>query len=371
MNRFITKGALNADEHSHIMIHRAELDKIIEHIEHYDDYIALCNPRQTGKTTLLFQLQTSLQDRGYGVAYLDLMALDKKSEPEFYKIICEEMLAGLAELIDDNPDLTPQGMSDLTPQEVADEIDFSDFLMLLSARTPQARKVVLVLDEIGGVPEEIASTFFPALRKFFTKGRRPSKQRDLYRKIIFCFAGALDLIRLTENKKNSPLSNVCTMFDIDDFSAEQVRRLVSNLSNFSLEHLNTIAVEVYGWTDGHPYLTERLCLILDDCEDCRRVNVSRLPDIIDDLVSTHFIDGDDVNLTHVMSPLRENKAYFTSAFEAVKKGNRKMVAHRKDLLTIGIIKRSVDHYLVARNRIYEECLNNFFEVYSDGIGNEK
>ena len=107
----------------------------------------------------------------------------------------------------------------MNPEQVTDQEAFGNYLTWLSAHTPRARKLILMLDEVGGVPEEISETLFPSLRRFFHRGRRPSHTRDLYRRVMFIFAGALDL-HLLRQGKNSPLWNICEFYSLHDFSLE-------------------------------------------------------------------------------------------------------------------------------------------------------
>jgi hypothetical protein len=353
---FTAGGGLNPEQHASIIVWRQELDHILAHIQSGDLYIALRSARQTGKTTLLYQIQTRLHGHGYGVVHLDLSGRSDLSKAQFYQTICIDICEGLGALIDDTNEPT------LNPQQVTDQISFSTYLTSLSAHTPQARKLILMLDEVAGVPEQTSATFFPSLRGFFHNGRRPSKVRDLYRKIMFIFAGALDLQRLIQGK-SSPLRNVCepSLFSpLGDFSREQGRRLAGNLQSFSIEMMNAIADAVHEWCDGHPYLTQRLLRLIETSKECRAASVDRLPGVVDRLVGENFLSGDDSNLTHILHYLQARREYSDQIFKILKEERRKSVMHTEDLLSIGLIKRSTDQYLIIRNKIYEEALNIFF-----------
>ncbi len=82
MTQFEYRGALNPDDHRDIIVPRPELDRIQTHIANADLYIALRSPRQTGKTTLLFQLQANLHGHGYGAAYVDLYNVPRNLDIE-------------------------------------------------------------------------------------------------------------------------------------------------------------------------------------------------------------------------------------------------------------------------------------------------
>ena len=353
MPTFETRGALHPEEHRDIIVYRPELDRILTHIEQADHYVALRSPHQTGKTTLLYQIRAHLHGRGYGVVHLDLSGLSDLGTAEFYQTIGVDIWDGLSGLTDCTANAA------LHPQRITDQNRFCDYLTELSAHTPHVRKLVLMLDEIGSMPEGISTTFFPCLRRFFHSGRRPSKTRYLYQKVMFIFAGALDL-RLLIQGPNSPLLNICELFSLEDFSREQERSLASRLEGFRLAEQEVIAEAVRRWCDGHPYLTMRLYALIDASQECRRVSVNQLPEVVDRLVAKHILYDSDANVAHIFNRLQDSKAYREQVFAILTKAKRKSLMHAEDLLSIGIIKRSSDLNLKIRNKIYEEKLNTFF-----------
>jgi hypothetical protein len=355
---FITNGALNIEEHRTVLIERKEFEKLVNHIGEKDLYIALHNPRQTGKTTMLFLLQDRLQKMGYGVAYIDLEGRDDLNKAEFYEAIANEILQGLDGIIE-------ASLEDLRQMPQARGQDsFTEFLKWLSKHSPRAPKLIIIFDEVGGVPDETGKTFFSNLRKFHQAGRNNSKKdRDLYKKIMFIFAGALDLRRLTTGK-NSPLRNVCTPFDLGDFTHEEVRLLARNLRELPVTHIEQIADSIYEWANGHPYLTQTLCALADECEDCRTIKIDELSELVKQLVETHILYGEDINLIHILKYLREEAQYRTPVFYVLKnsKNNpRKTVARMEELFSIGILKRGANAFLAVRNKIYSERLSLFFD----------
>ena len=296
MTVFQTGGPLNPHEHRDIIVHRPELDRILTHIESADPYVALRGSRQTGKTTLLYQIQDRLHERGYGVVHLELSWRSNLNKAEFYQAICTDIRDQLSEL----PDGVSKDVLDF--RHITDQDAFSDYLTRLSAHILWARKLIIMLDGIEGVSEEVSSTFFPSLRRFFHEGRRPSKGRDVYRKIMFIFSGALGLQRLSQGA-NSPLQNICAPFSLSDFSQEDVHKLASNLRGFPPEHMEAIADAVYRWCDGYPYLTQRLYALIDETQACRGAKVYQLSEVVDGLVEDRILYADDPNLIHTINYL--------------------------------------------------------------------
>lgn len=360
MTVFYTRGPLNPEEQKNIIIERQELNDILEHIYKRDSYIVLCSPYMTGKTTLLYQIQANLRERdNYGVVYLDLTGLNDLSKNEFYKTICTDIGNRITEFID------PTANKRLAHHDITNQTSFFKYLELLSAYTPQLQKLVFLLDAIHGVSAEVSSTFFPTIRGFFHRGRGISNDRDLYKKVLFIFAGALDLNKLMQGT-NSPLVNICTSFTLNDFSQKQVQDLgKKNLKDFTDKQVEQIAKSVYIWCDGHPYLTQRLYGLIDETKKCRSADVKQIPEVVNHLVQNKILDGDDGNWTYIRYYLHNwGESHCNAVNKILRKKpaeSIKLVAHDKDLMLIGIIKRSSNQSLIIRNKVYEEALKIFFE----------
>lgn len=360
MTSFISRGPLNPERHDNIIVHRKELDDILKHIKTGTDqegYVALRAPRQTGKTTLLYQVRHHLHGKGYGVAYIDLQGLNNLKEEAFYQKICTDIHGDLSKIIDKDTKAAKQ-IKIMPPGKVKDQSDFSAYLIWLSACTciPEVKGLVIILDEIGGIPEDI-STFSSCLRAFLSAGREKTSEQDyLYRRVIFIFAGALDLLQFTR-EDNSPLSNVCKLYSLNDFSQEQGAELLNRkLSDrLSSEMIKALADSVYEWTSGHPYLTMRLYDLIQDNVDLKNISVNQIPGIGRQLVEEYILYGDDTNLNHVSKHLRKNKEFCNQVFTILDE-KRRTVIDEQDLFTIGIIKKSSDFYLMIRNKIYQEWL---------------
>lgn len=360
MNTYVTSGPLdlNKPDHRRVLVERSEFDQMCAHIvANRDEPLAICSPRQTGKTTLLFQLQHHFQSRGYGVVYLILQGLKDLSRADFYRTISTRITRQLTDLMDDETEPAP------SPEHITDEATFAAYLDWLSRHTPGAHKLLLMIDEVGSVPEEAYGAFFGTLRAFFNEGRSSYRH---HQKVLFVFAGTLDLHRLIQHGdgRNSPL-NICESFFPEDFTEEQVRNLANNLTDCSDEHKAVIATEVHRWTGGHPYLTQKLYALIEADPADRQAAVEQLPSVIKEVMESYFIYRQDKNIGHIESELERNETYYESVFQVLQDERRQYVDQHEDLETIGIIKRAKDHqtserYWIPRNAIYSARLKNFF-----------
>ena len=196
MTTFITGGPLNPVKHSNILIDRIELYEIIDHIKNEDNYIVLESARQTGKTTLLYQVQYLLHNN-YGIVYLDFNKINKQREANFYCQICTKIKNELIELL-----ISPSDAI-LETKNIINFQTFSKFLKSLSSQTPQIRKLILIFEEIGDIPEEIFKSLFDGLRGFFTEGRGLGSDSDLCKKIMIICAGTLDTKKTNRRRQFS------------------------------------------------------------------------------------------------------------------------------------------------------------------------
>lgn len=358
MTVFESSGALNPQEHRSIIIERVELGEILSHIKNQDEYAVIQAPSQSGKTTLLYQIHSHLHQHGYGVVYLDLSPLADLEPSQFYQMFCAEILNGLDGLIVEDPD------NALTPDTVINQISFFKYLRLVSEKTQQIRKLVFMVDELSSLSEALTSPLFSTLRSFFTRGRGISSDRDFYKKVMFIFAGDLDLDKLIQGR-NSPLRNICKTFTLDDLSKKQVLELAQNLKDFPPEIVEFIADSVHQWSDGHPYVTQRLFALIDEKQEYRKINKDIIPESLQQLVREQILFGNDANLAHVFHYLRNSDDSYLQAVCQILRNSREKQSekapHAGELILMGIIKRSSSLCLVIRNKVYEEALKNFFE----------
>ena len=357
MTVFQASGALNPQEHSNIIVHRAELDEIIAHIENKDDYVILQAPTQSGKTTLLYQIYSRLHQQGYGIVYLDLSLLADLEPAQFYPMFCTEIQDGLTGLIVDNAD------ANLNPENVTNQISFFRYLRLVSEQTQQTRKLVFMIDELSNLSDELTTPLFSTLRSFFTRGRGVSNDRDYYKKVMFIFAGDLDLNKLIQGK-NSPLKNICKTFTLKDFSQDQVFDLSQNLANFTPEIIEVISGCVHQWCDGHPSLTQCLLGLIDENLERQNASTDNLSLTIQQLVKVKILQGSNPNLAHIYKYLKTSgDSYCRSVVQILRtkpEEQSEKAPHAQELILMGIIKRSSNLNLVIRNKIYEEALEIFF-----------
>jgi hypothetical protein len=153
-----------------------------------------------------------------------------------------------------------------------------------------------MLDEVGALAPQVSDSFFNALRTVFTQGRGLNTQLAKY---LFVFSGAVDLYSLTYGT-NSPL-NICEKLYLQDFDVADTQHIVRQFERLNVQVPDEAASHIHGLAGGHPYLTMRLCALLEHAQ------VTTLtPEAIDRAAQQMLIEDD--NIRHVIIELERRPA---------------------------------------------------------------
>ncbi|MDY7042499.1 MAG: AAA-like domain-containing protein, partial [Chloroflexota bacterium] len=178
------------------------------------------------------------------------------------------------------------------------------------------------------------------------------------RKYLFLFCGAVDLYYLTFGL-NSPL-NICEKVYLSDFGREGVHRLVSNFQHTETKISDDFTDYVYEQARGHPYLTQRICAILErqSLPALDRAHVNQAVELM--------IQGDD-NLSHIIRQLErvlEAKRLLREIIQQERQvrfsRNNPIISH---LEMIGVIREGI--YCEIRNPIYEQMLEPYLRLTTE------
>ncbi len=261
---FKTRGPLDPVADNAICVPRPELGTLVRaaNAPTIDSYYVVLGSRQTGKTTLLYQLRTRLRSRGFGLAFIDLSVVRDQPEPDLYQFVSSEIVSAVGSLLPRPPTGAPSGPRGDIPADASlpcNPIQFRSFLLRI-AQSAQTPRLVILVDEIEAISEKLSAGFFGAIRNAFSSRRK--EDEAAFDKYLFVFAGARDLHRLTGGP-NSPM-NIAERIYLQDLTLDGVRQIVSNFRRASIMAPEESAKWVYGQTSGHPYLTQRLCAQIEE-----------------------------------------------------------------------------------------------------------
>lgn len=246
---FKTRGPLDPVSDKAITVERPELEQLLRAAQApaVDAYLAILSSRQTGKTTLLYQLRARLRPRGYGIALIDLSVARNQAEAELYRYVASQIRSELDVSIARHPGKRASALP-CTP------IEFRTFLLEV-ARLCQAPRIIILIDEVEAISGKASDGFFSTIRNVFSSRRK--EDEAAFEKYLFVLSGSKELHRLSTGP-NSPL-NIAERIYLQDFTLGGVTALVANFARAAIVAPPETAQWIYDHTTGHPYLTQKLC----------------------------------------------------------------------------------------------------------------
>jgi hypothetical protein len=339
-NPFITGGPVLPNSRVYI---KREADRDAAQRLQKMDYIALIEPHQQGKTSLIGNLMEMFShDRGYCWVYVDLSSWSSPMQPAEWNAALKDRIL---KRIQGNCPVLFQILDPPTSH-----LKWFDFLEALGKRAAaMGVKLVIAFDEIGTIPLECALGFFQPMRAVYN--HRISQRH--FNHLSFIISCAYNPALLEKDSPCSHFLNSCQRIDIDDFTLNQVKQLVEHIPNLAAEARKEIANRIFFWVDGHPFLTQWLCAsLLKD----------RLPPTSGGVDSTvHKFQQNDIE--HWPNIARKLSIYSDLREEAARilRGNQIAFAPSSNdeiraLELMGLVKADSQNYCKIRNRLYERLL---------------
>lgn len=342
---FRTHGPLVMPEDRYLLIERPEMRQALRIAQQpsITHYVALLSARQTGKTTFLFQVMERLRP-SQACVFVDLALLRAQEAPSAFRLVAVQLAGQLGDLLGPRYPLPD-------PSGVATSVDLVAFMEAVAKGVPLPR-IVLLLDEVGALSREVSDVFYNTLRSVFTQARGGNAFLGKY---LLMFSGAVDLYGLTFGT-TSPL-NICEKVYLQDFRPEDVQRLVALFRYLDAEISPDAAERVYAYTEGHPYLTMRLCALME-AEGISRVTVQAVERAVEQVLV------EDDNLRYIIREL-ERDALARRRLEEILLGGRDVPFSRNDpvlasLEMLGVIRPSQPCRI--RNRIYALSLERYLRA---------
>jgi len=347
---FQAGGAIPPDSPTYV---ERDADKLVLLRVQQMEYVHIVVARQMGKTCLLYRLASRLPPDQYQPVWVDLAGIAGLEMSRWYEAVGEEI----------GRRLTPASMPRLSDQK-----DLQDYLLNLMQAIAGTRNVVVILDEIDSTRGlHFSDGFFSALRTLYNRRVEEPSLRHL----TFIMVGATDPRRLIKDPNLSPF-NVGEEVRLEEFTAEETRRLTDNLSLVGIEADEATHARIYWWTSGQPYLTQRVCATLEDWHTLRGLKRAT-PELVDRAVEEAILspEANDSNIAHIKARLElapGARAYLQRIFEGEVipfEPNGAVNGRLAELYLIGVVKKGPEGNTVVRNRIYEETLRNYVRLASE------
>jgi hypothetical protein len=304
------------------------------------EYIQLIEPRQQGKTSLIYRLHGLLPERGYHLLYVDAESLQTTDEQSWYSDLATRLLGQVQGV------LLYQGQTNILSAAT-----WRSFLKNLVQSIDNAVRVptrlIIAIDEVGSIPGQWSEGFFRVLREIYTVRQIETD----FRRISFILAGAVNPLDLINDPTISPF-NVAQRVLLPDLSLMQIQEFITH-SQLAGERVDTIANRVYYWTHGQPLLTQKVALYLTEVSDT--ITEKAVDQAVDRL-----IQEDVSHLPRIQRFLKDNP-YLIEWLRRISSENIKFTPSLYDWLfslssIVGLIKPDADNYCRIRNPIYKMAL---------------
>jgi hypothetical protein len=344
---FQAGGTLGSDAVSYI--ERNADQELLDHLLHGELCYVLTS-RQMGKSSLMARASSRLRQRSVAVVTLDLTAIGQN-------VTREQWYEGLAGITG-----RQLGMEDELESYWKQQQHISPmqryFRVIDTMVLPRSRgSLVIFIDEIDAVRSLpfSSSEFFAALRE---SCNRRAIDGD-WERVAFCLLGAALPQDLVSDPSVTPF-NVGRRIVLRDFTLTEARHLALGLRR-STPVAETLIERVIYWTNGHPYLTQRLCREL--AEDQSVQTASAVDEVCHRLFMSAQSQEEDMNLSLVRtSLLRHGSSYqLLQNYQAIRVGSQPDFDQTDQALSqlelIGVI-RLTPRGAEVRNRIYAHLFDS-------------
>ncbi|AFY93203.1 AAA family ATPase [Chamaesiphon minutus] len=323
------------------------------------EFCYVLNPRQMGKSSLMVRMINHLQHEGMWCASIDMTRIGSETiTPEqWYKGIASELSRHFELRGKVNLKTWWQDRADLSPVQRLSE--FIELVLLVEVGTP-SNQLVIFIDEIDCV----LGLKFP-VNDFFALIRSCYNQRSLkpnYQRLTFAIFGVATPADLITNTQITPF-NIGESIQLEGFKEHEAQPLLQGLAE-KVTNPQTVLKAVLAWTNGQPFLTQKLCKLI-------RNTATPIPpngeaEWIEQLVQTQIVDNwesqdEPEHLRTIRDRLTKSQQapQLLALYQQVWAHSAVAIANtpiERELLLSGIIIKR-QSTLVVQNRIYASIFN--------------
>jgi predicted ATPase/GAF domain-containing protein/tRNA A-37 threonylcarbamoyl transferase component Bud32 len=225
------------------------------------EFCYILNPRQMGKSSLMVRMIKYLQQEGAICASIDMTLLGSEvTTPEqWYKGLAFELVRRFS--LQGQFNLKPwwQERDDISPVQRLSEFIESVLLENVGKEAgTEPKQLFIFIDEI----DSILGLNFP-VNDFFALIRSCYNQRSLnpaYQRLTFVLIGVATPSDLITNVETTPF-NIGQTIQLEGFKEHEAQPLLQGFADKS-NNPQTLLKEVFAWTSGQPFLTQKLCSII-------------------------------------------------------------------------------------------------------------
>lgn len=203
--------------------------------------------RQMGKSSLVVRTAAKLKNLNISSAFIDLTSIGKNIESEAWYL---GQIKRIQDQLCPHVDYLAWWEANANLSEVQRYVTFLSEILLAEISNP----VVLFVDEIESVLETAyGDDYFAALRSIYNQRASNIKLQRLN----FVLLGTASLSDLIKEVERTPF-NIGKRIDLNDFTLKEAQSLAVGLAP-TPELATEMLKQIMNWTDGHPYITQKVC----------------------------------------------------------------------------------------------------------------
>lgn len=252
---FRAGGALDADAPSYV-VRQADAD--LWRAVQRGEYCNVLAARQMGKSSLKSRTAQRLREAGVRVVLIDLTSGGTSAETGAVEQWYYGLLTHIQRQLRLAVDMGSWWEVHKQLNPVQRFSDFVRYVMLEQIADP----VVFFIDEIDSTLKlSFSDDFFAAVRALYNA----RADDPAYKRLTFVLLGVARPADLVKDRHRTPY-NIGAAIDLHDFTLAEARALLPGLAEVYPAQAEKILTRILYWTDGHPYLTQRLCLDMAEAQ---------------------------------------------------------------------------------------------------------
>ncbi|MDZ8189401.1 MAG: AAA family ATPase [Nostoc sp. ChiSLP02] len=251
----------------------------------HSNFCYILNARQMGKSSLMVRMMHHLQQEGFSCTAIDLTRIgsDNITPAQWYLGLAVELWQSFDLLDKVNLPVWWNEYKDLSPNQ-----KLSQFIENILLKQIQSEKIYIFVDEIDSV---LGLNF--SVNDFFALVRFCYNQRSInveYRRLTFAFFGVATPSDLISDHKRTPF-NIGQSIQLEGFKEDEVYPLGEGLKEKVSDAIaiRKVIREVLHWTNGQPFLTQKLCKLIRNSSSVILANAEA--EWIENLVQTNVIEN--------------------------------------------------------------------------------
>ncbi|WP_442948019.1 AAA-like domain-containing protein [Nostoc sp.] len=222
------------------------------------EFCYILNPRQMGKSSLMVRMIHHLRHEGFSCGAIDLTRIGSENvtPDQWYKGLTVELWRSFGLLKKVNLKTWWQEQGDISPvQRLSQFIEEVLLVEVAQENDTIPKNLIVFIDEI----DSFLSLKFP-VNDFFALIRSCYNQRSInpeYRRLTFALFGVTTLGDLINDHQRTPF-NIGQTIQLEGFKEHEAQPLLQGLTE-NVSNPQTVLKEVLAWTNGQPFLTQKLC----------------------------------------------------------------------------------------------------------------